>query len=48
MRENYQKRQEEILRELQVTRESGLTSSEAERRRQEYGKNVFEKQKSRS
>ena len=45
MRENYQKRQEEILRELQVTRESGLTSSEAERRRQEYGKNVFEKQK---
>ena len=45
MRGNYQKRQEEILRELQVTRESGLTSSEAERRRQEYGKNVFEKQK---
>ncbi len=45
MRGNYQKRQEEILRDLQVTRESGLTSSEAERRRQEYGKNVFEKQK---
>lgn len=45
MKENYQKSSEEILRGSNVTKERGLTASEAERRLYEYGRNVFEKQK---
>ena len=48
MKENYQKSAEELLKEHGVRRESGLSSSDAEKRLSERGRNAFEKQKKRS
>ena len=45
MEDNYQKELEEIIKELNVNVETGLTTKEAKKRQEEYGPNELQQKK---
>ena len=45
MEDNYQKELEEIIKELNVNVETGLTTKEAKKRQEEYGPNELQQKR---